>query len=154
MRRAIVTQLKPSPPIGHLKSASRIFVEKAHYFSETEPERNQMTLTADMLINRALSGAIAAAALLMTNLTSHAAPLTAAEATNLALKPISTDTRSSRWKYTRQVMTNVEKPEGTKAPMGQLIRLREYPNASFQDVTAPNADTLYTTCFLDVGKEP
>ena len=56
--------------------------------------------------------------------------------------------------YTRRVITNVEKPEGTKAPMGQLIRLREYPNASFRDVTAPNADTLYTTCFLDVGKEP
>jgi hypothetical protein len=32
--------------------------------------------------------------------------------------------------------------------------LREYPTAAFKDVTAPNADTLYTTCFLDVGKEP
>jgi hypothetical protein len=38
--------------------------------------------------------------------------------------------------------------------MGQMIRLREYPNASFRDVTAPNADTLYTTAFFDVGKEP
>jgi hypothetical protein len=32
--------------------------------------------------------------------------------------------------------------------------MREYPNASFRDVTAPNADTLYTTAFFDVGKEP
>ena len=55
---------------------------------------------------------------------------------------------------TRRVMTNVEKPEGTRAPMGQLVRMREYPNASFRDVTAPNADTLYTTTWLDVGKEP
>lgn len=55
---------------------------------------------------------------------------------------------------TRRVITNVARPEGTKAPMGQLIRLREYPNASFRDVTAPNADTLYTTAFLDVGNEP
>src|SRR5262247_190541 len=55
---------------------------------------------------------------------------------------------------TRRVVTNVPKLEGTRGPMGQLIRLREYPNASFRDVTAPNADTLYTTCFLDVGKEP
>jgi len=55
---------------------------------------------------------------------------------------------------TRRVLTNVAKPEGTKAPMGQLIKLREYPNASFKDVTAPNADTLYTTAFVDVGKEP
>jgi hypothetical protein len=55
---------------------------------------------------------------------------------------------------TRRVMTNVARPEGTRAPMGQLIKLREYPNASFRDVTAPNADTLYTTVFLDVGNEP
>ena len=32
-----------------------------------------------------------------------------------------------------------------RAPMGQIIKLRAYPNASFRDVTAPNADTLYTT---------
>src|SRR5579871_2326611 len=38
--------------------------------------------------------------------------------------------------------------------MGQLIKMRQYPNASFRDVTAPNADTLYTTAFFDVGKEP
>lgn len=55
---------------------------------------------------------------------------------------------------TRRVMTNVEKPEGTRAPMGQLVRMREYPNAAFRDVTAPNADTLYTTAWIDVGKEP
>lgn len=55
---------------------------------------------------------------------------------------------------TRRVMTNVAKPEGTRAPMGQIIKLRQYPDASFRDVTAPNADTLYTTAWLDVGKEP
>jgi len=55
---------------------------------------------------------------------------------------------------TRRVLTNVAKPKGTHAPMGQLIKMREYPNASFRDVTAPNADTLYTTAFLDVGDEP
>jgi len=55
---------------------------------------------------------------------------------------------------TRRVMTNVAQAEGTRAPMGHLIRLREYPTAAFRDVTAPNADTLYTTAFIDVGKEP
>jgi len=55
---------------------------------------------------------------------------------------------------TRRVITNVAKPEGTHAPMGQLIKLREYPNASFRDVTAHNADTLYTTAFFEVDKEP
>jgi hypothetical protein len=56
--------------------------------------------------------------------------------------------------YTRRVMTNVASPEGTHAPMGQFVRMREYPNASFRDVTAPNADTLYTTAWVDVAKEP
>ncbi|HEV7283466.1 MAG TPA: DUF1254 domain-containing protein [Kaistia sp.] len=55
---------------------------------------------------------------------------------------------------TRRVVTNVAEPKGTRAPMGHLIKLREYPNASFRDVTAPNADTLYTTAFVDVGSEP
>jgi hypothetical protein len=55
---------------------------------------------------------------------------------------------------TRRIMTNVAEPEGTRAPMGQFVRMREYPNAAFRDVTAPNADTLYTTAWLDVGKEP
>lgn len=55
---------------------------------------------------------------------------------------------------TRRVMTNVEKPAGTRAPMGQFVRMREYPTAQFRDVTAPNADTLYTTAWVDVGEEP
>jgi len=55
---------------------------------------------------------------------------------------------------TRRVITNVPAVEGTRGPMGQIIRLRQYPNASYRDVTAPNADTLYTTAFFDVGVEP
>src|SRR6476619_6501158 len=46
---------------------------------------------------------------------------------------------------TRRVVTNVAAPVGTRGPMGQIIKLREYPDAAFRDVTAPNADTLYTT---------
>jgi hypothetical protein len=55
---------------------------------------------------------------------------------------------------TRRVISNVPKAEGTRAPMGTLIKLRQYPDASFRDITAPNADTLYTTAFFDVGDEP
>jgi hypothetical protein len=55
---------------------------------------------------------------------------------------------------TRRVITNVSAVEGTRGPMGQFIKLRQYPDASFRDVTAPNADTLYTTAWIDVGKEP
>mgnify|MGYP001023513254 CR=1 FL=1 len=55
---------------------------------------------------------------------------------------------------TRRVITNVASVQGTRGPMGHIIKLRSYPDATFKDVTAPNADTLYTTSFLDVGKEP
>ncbi len=55
---------------------------------------------------------------------------------------------------TRRVTTNVEKPEGSKAPMGQFARLRNYPAVDDHTVTAPNADTLYTQAWLDVSKEP
>src|SRR5215475_10617146 len=55
---------------------------------------------------------------------------------------------------TRRVTTNVEKPEGSKAPMGHLARLRNYPAVDDHTVTAPNADTLYTQAWLDVSKEP
>jgi hypothetical protein len=55
---------------------------------------------------------------------------------------------------TRRVMTNVASAGGSRGPMGQMIKARNYPDASFRDVTAPNADTLYTTAWVDVGKEP
>src|SRR5262250_2209573 len=55
---------------------------------------------------------------------------------------------------TRRVMTNVEKPEATRAPMGQFLRIRTYPPVDEHAVTAPNADTLYTIVWLDVSKEP
>jgi hypothetical protein len=54
---------------------------------------------------------------------------------------------------TRRVVTNVAKPEGTHAPMGQLVRMRAYPDASYRDVTAPNVDTLYSAAFFDVGDD-
>jgi hypothetical protein len=55
---------------------------------------------------------------------------------------------------TRRIITNVAGPEATRGPMGSLIRVRSYPDATYRDITAPNADTLYTTAFFDVGDEP
>lgn len=55
---------------------------------------------------------------------------------------------------TREVMTNVQEPKGLKGPMGQFINARAYPTAAFKDVTAPNADTLYSVAWIDVSKEP
>jgi hypothetical protein len=56
--------------------------------------------------------------------------------------------------FTRRVMTNTVAPEGTRAPMGHFVNMKAYPTAEFRDVTAPNADTLYSSVWLDVSKEP
>jgi hypothetical protein len=55
---------------------------------------------------------------------------------------------------TRTQLTNVATAGPTRAPMGQLLRLRTYPAADDHSVPAPNADTLYTYAWLDVSKEP
>jgi hypothetical protein len=55
---------------------------------------------------------------------------------------------------TRKFMTNYATVEGNRGPMGQIIKLRTYPAVDDHAVTAPNADTLYTTAWLDVSKEP
>ncbi len=55
---------------------------------------------------------------------------------------------------TRRQMTNVAVADAMHAPVGQLIRARNYPPADYHAVTAPNADTLYTTAWIDVSSEP
>src|SRR5271165_578851 len=55
---------------------------------------------------------------------------------------------------TRKQFTNVAAPDAAHAPMGQILKFRTYPAVDNHAVTAPNADTLYTTAFLDVSKEP
>lgn len=55
---------------------------------------------------------------------------------------------------TRRQFTNVQQADAAHAPMGQFLKLRTYPAVDNHAVTAPNADTLYTTVWLDVSKEP
>ena len=55
---------------------------------------------------------------------------------------------------TRRVMTNVATREAIRGPMGSFTSARTYPTAAFRDVTAPNADTLYSVAWLDLAREP
>jgi hypothetical protein len=41
-----------------------------------------------------------------------------------------------------------------KAPVNQFLHLKEFPEADFEAATSPNADTLYSSAWLDVSKEP
>jgi len=54
----------------------------------------------------------------------------------------------------RQQQTNVAVPDAEHAPMGQLIKMRNYPAVDNHCCAAPNADTLYTMVWLDVSSEP
>ena len=49
-------------------------------------------------------------------------------------------------------MSNVDKIEGLHAPMGQFINIKRYPPADYRGVSAPNADTLYSLAWLDLGR--
>lgn len=55
---------------------------------------------------------------------------------------------------TRKVMTNVPSAGSTAAPMGQFANMTKFLDASFTNVTAPNADTLYSIAWLDLSTEP
>lgn len=83
-----------------------------------------------------------------------AAALSEAEATDIATEAYLYAYPLVTMEYTRRGLTNVAAPDGTKAPMGQFVRFRQYPDASFHTVTAPNADTLYTQAWFDVAQEP
>jgi hypothetical protein len=55
---------------------------------------------------------------------------------------------------TRRVMTNVARASERGAPINQFYHMRSVPDASFSDIVRPNADTLYSSMWFDVAKEP
>jgi hypothetical protein len=55
----------------------------------------------------------------------------------------------------RAKAVNVPNPTaGSSAPTNQFSHVTRFPDANFFDVVSPNADTLYSTAWLDLGKEP
>ena len=55
---------------------------------------------------------------------------------------------------TRKQLTNVVKPEGLSAPMNTFANVPAYPTADMKVVVRPNFDTLYSSAWLDLTKEP
>jgi len=90
------------------------------------------------------------------NLARAAAPehLPEKEAFNLGLEAYIYGYPLVMMETVRRVMTNVATPEGFHAPFGQFGHMRQYPDASFRGVRAPNQDTLYSFAWLDLSKEP
>jgi hypothetical protein len=56
---------------------------------------------------------------------------------------------------TRRLGTNVaDTRQFARAPMNQFANVPAFPDATFTDITRPNADTLYSLMWFDVSKEP
>jgi hypothetical protein len=83
-----------------------------------------------------------------------AAPLSETEARDIATEAYIYAYPLVTMELTRRVMTNAAIPDGNHAPMGQFAAMRTYPSATFRELTAPNADTLYEVAWLDLAKEP
>jgi len=55
---------------------------------------------------------------------------------------------------TRQVFTAVPAPNASGSPANQFGNKKVFPDATFVNVVNPNADTLYSSAWVDTGKEP
>ncbi len=55
---------------------------------------------------------------------------------------------------TRQVFTAVAAPGSNGSPVNQFGNKKVFPDASFTNVVRPNADTLYSSAWLDAAAEP
>jgi hypothetical protein len=55
---------------------------------------------------------------------------------------------------TRKQLTNAEPGKGLGGPMNAFVNIPEYPTADMRVVVRPNFDTLYSSGWLDLTKEP
>jgi len=85
-----------------------------------------------------------------------APPLTEAEAYAIGVEAYTYAYPMVVMEVSRQITTNVAQPDGVKlrAPVNQFTHASTYPDAHFKDVVRPNADTLYSFLWFDVGSEP
>jgi hypothetical protein len=87
-------------------------------------------------------------------LASGAALAQASELTQIAIDAYIYGYSLITTEVTRVQMTNVPRAEEMRAPMNQFTNVRRYPPANYRGVSAPNADTLYSLAWVDVGPEP
>ncbi len=55
---------------------------------------------------------------------------------------------------TRAQMSNIEPGKGFGGPMNSFVNIPTYPPADMKTVVRPNFDTLYSSAWLDLTKEP
>jgi hypothetical protein len=116
----------------------------------TYPMKQAFVVRSYKILPRLLSAAV----LLATVLGSRAASLTPTEAQQIAEDAYIYGYSLITTEVTRVQMSNVPDVQGMKAPMGEFFNVQRYPPGDYRGVSAPNADTLYSLAWIDLGKEP
>ncbi|MFO1105810.1 MAG: DUF1254 domain-containing protein [Amaricoccus sp.] len=101
---------------------------------------------------RKIPALLLASSILASGSAAHA--LTVDEAKKIALDAYVYGYSLITTDVTRVQMTNVPAVEELRAPMGHFANVKRYPPADYRGVSAPNADTLYSLAWIDVGSEP
>ncbi|PZX26956.1 conserved exported hypothetical protein [Cupriavidus phytorum] len=112
------------------------------------------TLTHLAWLRRALAALLGMAALQGS---AGAAPHGLAEAQEIAIEAYLYAYPMVLMEVTRRVSTNVAAPDprgGIRAPMNQFAHVPAFPDDKFHAVVRPNADTLYSSLWYDVSREP
>ena len=118
-------------------------------------EKERMFRTSDLiarlafptLIGAALAGSPASGALAAGTISEQEAHSIGVQAYLYLYPLVTTD-------LTRKQLTNVVRPEGIAAPMNSFANVPEYPTADMKVVVRPNFDTLYSSAWLDLTKQP
>jgi hypothetical protein len=109
-------------------------------------------------MQRVVSGALAAAALIAANLapagTRAEDRLSEQEAHAIGVQAYLYFYPLVTMDLTRRQLTNVARPEGISAPVNAFANIPAYPTAEMKVVVRPNFDTLYSSAWLDLTKEP
>lgn len=96
----------------------------------------------------------AALSLLAAPISAYAQPVSPDEARAIAMEGYVYFYPLVTMDITRKQLTNTPKPEGLAAPANQFANIRTYPTADMRAVVRPNFDTLYSSAWLDITKEP
>ena len=88
------------------------------------------------------------------SLTSHAESISPEEAHAIGVEAYLYFYSLVTMDITRKQLTNVERAEGISAPMNTFANIPAYPTADMRVVVRPNFDTLYSSGWLDLTKEP
>jgi hypothetical protein len=113
-----------------------------------------MKLTKSRILTRSLTCALLTAGSLQISLTSRAESISSDEARSIGVDAYLYFYPIVTMDITRKQLTNTERPEGLAAPMNTFANIPAYPTADMKAVVRPNFDTLYSSAFLDLTKEP